>query len=281
MLPDTPRRSTPGGLSNTQNIIYIIMKKSLRIITFAIIAMLSSAETIHAESPITIKGLTLDRVAMGGRMYRMGDNGLFLDDAGMSMEATLSLTATGMTGQRLIAIINPLDAEGNILADSEGEAMTMIPFRVTGDGKLCTMTFRIPYGWLPIDQKKKKIEKMQFGITVMNAKKEEIFAEVYSYDPRNFKTDRENMPNQLMGDLFSGGGGNGPGMGLGDLLGGMFGGNTATTEHLCGACDGMGVCPQCYGDAFFDPSVCRRCSQEPGVCRRCKGNKTETTKVNY
>ena len=257
------------------------MKKSLRNVILAIVTMLSLTETTQAASPVTIKGLTLDRVAMGGRMYRMSDNGLFLDDAGMSMETTLTLSVTGMTGKRLIAIIHPLDNEGNILADDEGEAMTMVPFRVSGDGKNCRMTFRLPYGWLPIDQKNKKIEKMKFGISVLDSKKEEIFSEVYTYDPRNFKTDSKNMPDQLMGDIFGGGGGNGPGMGLGDLIGGMFGGNTATTEQLCGACDGMGVCPQCYGDAFFDPSVCRRCSQEPGVCRRCKGQKTETTKVNY
>ena len=56
-----------------------------------------------------------------------------------------------------------------------------------------------------------------------------------------------------------------------DMLGSLFGSSDAESTQPCTACDGTGICPHCDGDAYFDPSSCRKCAADPGICRRCKG----------
>ena len=153
----------------------------------------------------------------------------------------------------------------------------MAAFRVTGNQYNCNLRIKLPYQWLPLD---KKPSRIPFGVVILNSKQETVGSGIIDLDPRDVKVDGNQLPQKMMSDLFSGDGDD-EGFGMGDLIGGLLGGESTTARMVCNSCDGMGLCPECYGDAFFDPAVCRRCSQDPGICRRCKGNKKESVRLDY
>lgn len=227
---------------------------------------------------IEFKTMKFNNLGMTGRMIRIGDNGIFLDDAGMHLEGTLTMKITGMRGQRLICVVAPLDHEGNMLADRRGGLSNLTAFRVNGDAFTKELPVEIPYTWLDLEHER---ASLSFDVTIVNSKLEEVAKTVIQVDPRNINVNSDQLPSKMMGDIFGGGGGDDGGAGLlGSMLGGLFGGSDATSEHICSACDGTGLCAECYGDAFFDPSQCRRCAQDPGICRRCKGAKKETVEID-
>ena len=237
--------------------------------------LFSLVGTANGAGTVELKKIAFNDIGMGGRMIRMSDEGIFLDDAGMCLEGTLTLKVNGFAGQRLICVLHTLDEEENTMADSHGEALSMYAFVPQGAQATCNVKVKVPYVWLSLDSKPSRIP---FGVTVLNAKQEVVSEGIIDLDPRDVQVDGSKLPQKMMGDMFGGADG---GELMGDIIGGLFGGNTARVEHVCGACDGTGLCPDCYGDAFFDPAACRRCVRDPGICRRCKGNKKETTKVDY
>jgi hypothetical protein len=246
------------------------MKKLL-----ALLSVVLFSNSIWAGN-IEFKVMKFNNLGMTGRMIRLSDNGIFLDDAGMHLEGTLTLKVTGMRGQRLICVLSPLDSEGNLLADRRGELCNLTAFKVNSDASTIELPVEVPYTW--INTKERELS-LNFNVTIVNSKVEEVAQKVIQVAPENVNVNSNDLPSKMMGDIFGGGDGDGGDM-LGGLLGGLFGGSDATSEHICSACDGTGLCSNCYGDAFFDPSQCRRCAQDPGICRRCKGAKKEKVDID-
>ena len=248
--------------------------------TIAITALMlfPAASSVQAGGKVTFQSLIFNNMGMGGRMIRISDNGIFLDDAGMHFEGLLKMKVTGLRGERLICIVAPVDKDDNVMEDRQGELSNLTAFRVTSDNFTKTLPVEIPYTWINMERKEMSF---RFDVTIVNSKMEEVGKQIIQVAPQDITVDRANMANKMAGDMLGFGGGDGGGLDVGGLLGGLFGGSDATSEHLCSACDGTGLCAQCYGDAFFDPSKCRRCAQDPGICRRCKGAKTETVEIDF
>ena len=98
------------------------MKKLLILLS---IVMLSS---VAWAGQIEFKTMKFNSMGMSGRMIRLNDNGIFLDDAGFHLEGTLTMKITGMRGQRLICILSPVDPEGNMMADRRGDLSNLTAF---------------------------------------------------------------------------------------------------------------------------------------------------------
>lgn len=245
------------------------MKTSFNKIFFAITAMVMSA-TMHlnAQSNIVVKDMTLKDIGMGGRMMRMDENRIFLDDAGIHFEGYINMNLKEHVGKRIVCIVNPLDTNGNILYDNKGEMMNMKAFVVKQANT--TLNIDIPYAWFNLTEEQ---NYCPFGITLLETIDNAIAIEIVNVDLTKISVDRQNIGNKLTSDLLGGSDG------VVDLfLGGLFGADEEI-EHTCHACDGEAICSECYGVAFFDPSICRQCAKDPGICRRCKGSGKETISV--
>lgn len=236
---------------------------------FVLTAMVMLA-TMHlnAQSNTVIKDMTLKDIGMGGRMMRMSENSIFLDDAGMHFEGYINMDLKKHVGKRIVCIVNPLDTNGNILYDEKGEMMNMKAFVV--EQANTTLNVDIPYMWLNLTEKQ---NYFPFGITLLETVDKAIVVEIVNVDSTKISVDRQNIGDKLASDLLGGS------EGIAEMfLGGLFGADEEI-EHTCHACDGDGICSECYGAAFFDPSKCRRCAKDPGICRRCKGSGKETISV--
>jgi len=240
----------------------------------ATLMMFACTPTVLAGT-VEILGMTIDNLGMNKRMIRMGDDGIVLDNAGLNLESTVKLRITGFVGQRLVCAVAPLNAQGEELADRIGVCANLTGINVTSDQQTVNLKVPLPYGWMDLQQERLNLS---FKVLIFNSDVQRVAGKVVEVPTTSIHIDHDNLPAKMMSDLL-GGGGDGGGLDMGGLLGGLLGGPSISSEEICGACDGTGLCPECYGDAFFDPSMCRRCSRDPGICRRCKGEKTET--VNY
>lgn len=250
------------------------VKRMLSAMALALLAVTVSAQT---EQKVEFVSMTFDAVGIGGRMVRLGDNGIFLSDAGMHFEAPLTLKATGYRGRRVVCVVMPLDNDGNSYVDGKGEVMTLIPFTPSSDKFTGTLNVEVPYAWLDMENKP---TTMKFAMGIINPETMEMEdPAVLTVDLTKMNIDREHVGEKLLGDVLGVGSTNSSDM-LGGLIGSFFGGSDATARSLCSACDGMALCPVCYGDAFLDPSRCRRCSNDPGICRRCRGTGKESVDID-
>lgn len=243
--------------------------------------LLGLSQTVMAAEEVEVGDISLTDVSMGGRLVRMGNNGLILGSTGMSLKGTVGMKINGYEGRRLICMLQPLTEKDEVLEDKRGDLMNLIPFIVEGDGA-CAVEVKVPYGWLDLSKKPKTIH---FGVTILDNKGDALAQKVVVIETNKMKINGNVSPERMLGEMMSGDGSgsdddSGGGL-LGGLLGGMFGGSSATAEHICSACDGTKLCPACEGDAFFDPDICRRCSRDPGFCRRCKGTGKESVNVSY
>ncbi len=267
--------------------------------TFVIIALMAmlvaGAQSVAGSTKITpmlendsitFTGMTISHAGMGKPVVRMRDAGIFLSNTGMCLVGKLSLKVKGHAGKRLIMSFNVLDADGNDQADSNGPTAYLIPVDVPSDNYSCEAEVRIPYAWIDM---KKKPKSLNFAVDMfdfVSGKDDPLIAtSIINFDPSAVKVDPNTAGKQVLGDIFSGGsigggGGAGGGLNLGSIMGAMLGGGSDTAEHTCMKCDGTGICEYCDGDAFLNPSICRKCAQNPGICRSCEGSGTTTVKLD-
>ena len=257
------------------------MKNYLKSLVAVAFFMFAFGDSVMAQnSSIEIKSMKFDQMGMGGRMVRLSDDGIFLDDAGMHFEGYINMKINGYMGKRLVCMVEPLSTKGKKLADERGQMMNLTPFNVKSDQFSGELNVDVPYAWIEMDQKP---TNFSFEVTIIGPDGKPIANKVLSVDPRTMKVDSDKMGSKMMGDIFGVSGNSeqevAAGVMMNGLLGGLFG-PSVTAEHTCGACDGEGLCPECYGDAFLQPSLCRRCSRDPGICRRCKGSGKETVGID-
>lgn len=225
----------------------------------------------HADASIEITGMTIDNVGMGGRLIRLNDNSIFLDDAGLHLEGAVNIKASGFQGKRIICMLEPLDADGDRQADRLGNALCLWAVNVPNAQYAGKINVSVPYGWLDLENKR---QYLSFAVTLFDSELQELARKTVQVDAKSIKIDGMQARDKIVGDVL------GESDLVGGVLDGLFGGSTAKAESLCRACDGTGLCPDCYGDGFFSPSSCRRCSHDPGICRRCKGAKTESVEYD-
>lgn len=219
---------------------------------------------------LTIGRVTADNIGMNKRVVRMNDNGILLDNSGMCLEVTVNFTASGLAGERVICCVAPLSPDGYMLSDRMGDAVSLGAINVPSDNYSGKFNIVLPYTWITKGDKM-NIKSLNLGVSLICPDEENVSAEKsVALTENDIHIDGRNLGGKLMTDMF--------GSPL-DMLGGLFGGGDVEATHDCPACDGTGVCQHCDGDAYFSPSVCRKCSSDPGICRRCKG--TGTITVQY
>lgn len=229
-----------------------------------------------AAGSLSVGSVTVDNVGLNKRLIRLDDNGIIVDNSGMCLEVSVGIKATDMSGRRVLCIVNPLDEDGNTLADRSGEAMSVVAITIPSANYNGKLMVPMPYQWVVTDQTR-ALNKIKLGVSLLCiGDKNSGEFKIVDLDGSTIKVDRSNMGAKLMGDMFGGSGGGG----LGSLLGGLLGGSDAESTEPCPSCEGTGVCPHCDGDGFLDPKSCRKCASDPGICRRCKGEGTITVKYD-
>lgn len=248
--------------------------RKLWVIAFVLMGLTGSARAGNVE----FGKMIINNMGAGGRMVRMGENGIFLDQTGFCMESEVTLKLNGFNGQRLVLAVMPADADGSLFEDRRGNLMTLTGFKVMGGQANKTVKVKLPMGWVYGNDKS---VRLTFQLAVFDSEVNEVASKLVTINPKDVNINHEQLGGKMMGDLLGGGDDDaGGGDMLGGLLGGLFGGSDATQEHICSACDGTGLCSECYGDAFFNPASCRRCGNDPGICRRCKGAKKEKVEID-
>lgn len=228
---------------------------------------------------VKVHGMVIDNVGMGMPVVRWRDAGIFLCDTGMSLIGKVTMTVNGLAGKRILMMLQVYDEEGKLRADNSGSAAYFTPLQIPSNSYSCEVEVRIPYVWIDLQNKP---TEFNFGVAMYdfesNMEKPMFAMSEIKMDPASIQVDGNAVQGQILSDMF--GGGSMGGMDLGGLMGAMLGGGTDTAEHTCVKCDGTGVCEYCDGDAYFKPSICRKCAQNPGICRNCGGTGTTTVKLD-
>lgn len=212
-----------------------------------------------STSAARIGDITFNDLTLKNPMFRIGNNGgLVLDQQGMSLRGTIPLTVNGYRGKRIVCLIEPI-IEGNYMQDGVGECTALYAFTSTSEQFSGDLTFAIPFQWLGIDiySNVNEPKNLQISVTLADWNAQTPLASTtFDIDGNSMKLSGNVNPYSMLGELFEGG----------------TDGNLIST---CSACDGTGLCNECYGDGYLDPSQCRKCSADPGVCRRCHGTGEE------
>ncbi len=243
----------------------------MKSISVLIIALLSIAipAVSHAAS-LTLGSVTVKNVGINKRLVRVNESGLIIEDSGLCLEVSVNYQSSGLTGARVICLIHPLDAQGNMLADRIGDAVTLGAVTIPSSHHNGTLVIPMPYQWVMADGENKK--SVQMGVSLLCVGNEDVGEDkIVTLSEADMQINKSSLGSKMMSDVLGS---------PGDLLGSLFGGSDAESTEPCVACDGTGVCPHCDGDAYFDPSSCRKCSADPGICRRCKGTGTITVKYD-
>lgn len=240
----------------------------------------SGSNRYTGPCPLTLDKVSVTNVGLNKRMLRMDDNGLIVDNAGMCLEVTVAFSAKGIPGRRVICELTPLDANDNYFVDSKGEVAAMEGVTIPSSDWSGKVMIPLPYTWVVTDENK-KLGYVKLGVTLAMMGEEEIKdTQIVKIANDDMKlSDKKNLGNKLMGDLFGGSSSGGGGL-MGGLLGAMLDTSDGEITQKCPNCDGTGVCSHCDGDGFFDPQVCRKCANDPGICRRCKGEGEITVKYD-
>jgi hypothetical protein len=207
-----------------------------------------------------IGDINFNNVTLDNPMFRLGEAGLLLDNGGMSIEGQIGISTTGYRGRRLVCMVEPI-IEGSYMEDNIGQCTAIYAFTPTAAQFSGNLSIAIPYSWLGMDlRRNSKItepKNLQIQVTLVDWKSEKVLdTNTFDITADKMQFDGNNVPMNMLSSLFGGGVD-------GDVV------------HTCTACDGTGVCNSCYGDAYLDPSTCRKCATNPGVCRRCKGKGKE------
>lgn len=234
--------------------------KRFKLIAAIMIATLTSTVAFAAPSG-SINNVLVHTIGMGKTLIRMGENNIFLQKSGLCFEGTISFTVKGCLGKRLICSVSPIEDE-SYLADNKGTLSALYGFTPRTASYNGKVDFQMPVSWLGIDifSKNQEPRTMTIYIDIIDpATGNTIAADIVTLNNDNTKFDQ----NSSMASTISG----------------MFGGVSGDLINSCAACDGTGICNSCYGDAFFDPKVCRKCANHPGICRRCNGEGEEGTDI--
>lgn len=250
------------------------MMKKLRFIQ----SMLMLAVTVGVSAAsLSVNSVKVENIGVNKRMIRLTDAGLLVGNAGMCVEVLVDIKATGLAGRRVVCSVAPLDEDGNMYGDSQGEAASTVAVTVPNANYSGRLMLPLPYQWV-MNQTSQKLESLKLGVTLACVGPEKIIEEKeVNLTENDIRIDHSKLGGKFMSDIFGGGSGGGL---MGGLLGGLFDTSDAESTQTCPVCDGTGVCPHCDGDAFFDPKVCRKCANDPGICRRCKGEGTVTIKID-
>lgn len=244
------------------------MNRLRNLITFIVL----SAGLFTTAATLNVGSVSIDNIGMNKRLIRLNDNGILIDNSGICVEVSVGIKAGDLTGHRVLCIVNPLDSEGNILADSNGEAMSATALTIPSVNYAGKVMLPIPYGWL------NSLNNVKLGVSLMCLGNDEVGEmKVIDLDSNSINIDKSRVGNKLMGDMLGGSSSGGLG---GILMEGLFGGSDAESTQPCPSCEGTRVCQHCDGDGFFDPKSCRKCATDPGICRRCKGEGTVTIKYD-
>jgi len=240
------------------------------ICTLIIVLLSMALPAVGYAASLTLGSVTVENVGINKRLVRMNDSGLIIEDSGLCLEISVNYHSSGLTGARVICLIHPLDAQGNMLADRTGDAVSLGAVTIPSSHHNGTLVIPVPYQWITADGENKK--SVQMGVSLVCVGNEEIGEDkIVTLSEADMQIDRRNLGSKMMSDVLGS---------PGDILSGLFSSSDAESTEPCVACDGTGVCPHCDGDAYLDPSSCRKCSADPGICRRCKGTGTITVKYD-
>lgn len=243
---------------------------------FLLISLLITVEAAAQTPSVTLGDVKVNDLGMSKLLYRAGQYGLMIEDVGLCFEMSLPYTAKNLGGDRLICYVTVDDSNGNHLSDRSGECTSIAAETLASNNDNGTFRFVMPQGWL-VNSISRESRTIRLSATVLAINNEEVsVAKDFALGETDMKIDNKNLPNKLMGDIFSSSSGDM----VSDMLGALFGGTTASSTEPCPSCDGERICQHCDGDGFFNPSLCRKCTAAPGVCRRCKGSGEVTLKVD-
>lgn len=218
----------------------------------------------EATAAGSVTALLLDNITMNNPMFRLTkDANIILDKQGISIEGYVTVNVKNHRGDRILCFIKPI-VDGNCFEDDKGDCEILVAFTPNSDSSTVNVPFAIPYSWLGIDMSNKtdKPKSWQVQVQVMDlTDSNDIAWALFDIQPENVQINQQDLPMHMVESLFRG-------SADGDLT------------HTCTACDGSGLCAECYGDAYLKPSICRRCSDSPGICRRCKGIGEEGTNIS-
>lgn len=216
----------------------------------------------ESTSAAQIGDISFNNLTLKNPMFRLGDNGLILDQQGMSFEGTIPLTINGLRGKRIVCIVEPI-IDGDYIQDKVGQCIAIYAFTSSSEQFSGDLTFAIPCQWMGIDlySNVNEPKNVQISVTLTDwAAQTRLAHTTFDISGSNMKLKENVNPYAMLGELFDGG----------------PDGNVITT---CSACDGTGLCDKCYGDGYLDPTQCRKCAADPGVCRRCHGTGEEGATV--
>lgn len=227
----------------------------------------TARRTTKSTAPSTrvsgaVRSVTMDDILLSNDMFRITENGLIYDHGGFSFAGTLNVNVTGMRGKRVICFVSPV-VNGSSMADNYGECTAIYPFTPTSENFNKAIKVALPISWFGIDifSNNTTLESLQLNVALYDLNGDKFISEaLIDLDQSNMDFRREDIADNM----------------LMQFLGGGVSGNVI---HTCTACDGTGLCDNCYGEAYIDPSVCRKCASNPGVCRRCKGKGEEGMNV--
>lgn len=254
------------------------MSKNFYLLLLLLLQVLYPFTVFSQASSVSIGEVSIDDLGMNKLLYRLDDNGdLFIDDSSLCFEMSVNYNAKNLDGKRLFCVLSVLDNNGDELADRLGMCSVITAQNILGSNVNGTFNFVMPQGWL-VNKSTKETRMIKLLATVTTFEKDGVNIEKeINLSGDALKVDNRNLPGKLMGDIFGGSESDG----ISDLIGGLFGGPSASSTQRCPTCDGTRLCQSCDGDGFFDPAACRKCSKAPGVCRRCKGTGEETVKVEF
>lgn len=248
--------------------------KSIRTLIYAVILAVAAPMVSYAAS-LELGRVYVKNIGLNKRLVRVNDSGIILEDSGMCLEVSVDYRSTGLAGSRVVCLIHPLDAEGNMLADRTGEAVTLGAVTIPSSTYSGTLVIPMPYQWILADKDKKQYVSM--GVSLVCMGDDEVGDDkIVTLTESEMQIDRSKMSGKMMTDVFGS-----PSDIMGSVFGSIFGGSDAEATHPCTACDGTGICPYCDGDAYFDPASCRKCSSDHGICRRCNGKGTVTVELDF
>ncbi len=252
--------------------------KLLNLFAASLLALVALSGASAEAANITIGKVSIDNMGSDKRLLRLNDKGMFVDFTTMYVDVTVNFLVEGLTGNRILCEVGMLSEDGEIMADTQGEATTMEAFTVTTDSFYGKINVPLPYMWL-INEETRKNNAVRMIVRMMNLGDEECMAQKdVRLTGNEINIDKRKLAGSMMGGML--GGGSGGGGLLGGILGSLLDSSDGEITEDCPSCDGTGICAYCDGLGLFDPHECRKCINDPGVCRRCKGEGTVTVKYD-
>lgn len=224
----------------------------------------SGATTTRKQANGTVRSVMFKDFTFDNPIFRLTESGLALNQYGFSFAGTVGVTVNGVRGHRIACIVSPI-VSGSYMEDQYGQCAAVYAFTPNSDSYSANIPIAMPYQWFGIDLfgNNTDLESLHLGIWLVDFTGDKDLAEeIIELNSSNMNFRKDDVSPDMLASLLGGGV-------SGDVV------------HTCAACDGTGLCDSCYGDAYLDPSICRKCSANPGICRRCKGKGKEGSDIRY